>query len=98
MLHSPRVPHHAFRLLRPKSRYPFLPNDRSLSKELGHDYRGWAIYTDGGTRVVDGETVAGWRVISRSPRGQIYVMFGPVITTEADLPFFWCQNSLQQHR
>ena len=37
--------------------------------------------------VVDGETVAGWGVISRSPRGQIYVMFGPVITTEAHLAF-----------
>ena len=49
---SPGVPHFAFRLPRPKTRYPFLPNDRSLSKELGHDFRGWAIYTDGGTRVV----------------------------------------------
>ena len=38
----PGVPHHSFRLPRPKSRYPFLPHDRSLSKELGHDYRGWA--------------------------------------------------------
>ena len=36
---------------------------------------------DGGTRVVDGETLAGWSVISRSPRGRIYVMFGPVIIT-----------------
>ena len=59
-----------------------------FTKELGHDYHGWAIYTDGGTRVVDGETVAGWGVISRSPRGRIYVMFGPVITTEAHLAFF----------
>ena len=62
----PGVPHYSFRLPWPTSRYPFLPNDRSLSKELGHDYRGWAIFSDGGTRVVDGETVAGWRVISRS--------------------------------
>ena len=81
------VPHYAFRLSRPKSRDHFLPNDRSLSKELGDDYRGWAIFSDGGTRVVDGETVAGWRVISRSPCGHIYVMFGPVITSEAHLAF-----------
>ena len=39
-MHSPGVPHNAFRLPRPKSRYPFLPNDRSLSKEFGHDYHG----------------------------------------------------------
>ena len=47
----------------------------------------WATCTDGGARVVDGETVAGWGVISRSPRGRIYVMFGPVITTQAHLAF-----------
>ena len=29
------------------------------------------MYTDGGTRVVDGETLAGWGVISRSPHGRI---------------------------
>ena len=86
-MHSPGVPHLSFRLPRPKSRYPFLPNDRSLSKELGHDYHGWAFCTDGGTGVVDGETVAGWGVISRSPRGRIYVMFGPVIAAEAHLAF-----------
>ena len=45
------------------------------------------FYSDGGTRVVDGETFAGWGVISRSPRGRIFVMFGPVITTEAHLAF-----------
>ena len=86
-MHSPGVPHHAFRLHRPKSRYPFLPNGRSLSKELGHDYHGWAIYTDGGTRVVDGETFAGWCVVSRSPHGRIYVMLGRVVTTEAHVAF-----------
>ena len=46
-----------------------------------------AIYTDGGTRVVDGETFAGWGVISQSPHGRIDVMFGPVVTTEAHLAF-----------
>ena len=44
----------------PNPENPFLPNDRSLPGELGHDYRGRAIYSDGGTRVVDGETVARW--------------------------------------
>ena len=44
---------------------------------------GGLFFTDGGTRVVDG-----CGVISRSPRGRIYVMFGPVITTEAPPGFF----------
>ena len=86
-MHFPDVPHHTFWLPKPKSRYPFLPNDRSITKELGHDYHGWAISTDGGTRVVGGETFAGWGVISRSPHGRIYVMFGPVVTVEAHLAF-----------
>ena len=43
------------------------------------------IYTDGGTRVVDGETSAGWGVIARSPHARIDIMFGPVTTTEAHL-------------
>ena len=44
--------------------YPFLPNDRSITRELGNDYHGWAIFSNGGTRVVDGEIFAGWCVIS----------------------------------
>ena len=36
---------------------------------------------------MDGEIFAGWTVISRSPHGRIYVMFGPVVTTEAHLAF-----------
>ena len=48
---------------------------------------GGLFCTDVGTRIVDGETLAGWCVISRSPRGRIYVMFGPVITNEAHLAF-----------
>ena len=70
-----------------KSRYPYLPNDRSRTSERGNDYHGWAIFTDGGTRVVDGETLAGWGLISRSPRGRIFVLFGPVICTEAHPAF-----------
>ena len=86
-MHFPGVPRHSFRLPKPKSRYPFLPNDRSITREVGNDYHGWAIYADGGTRVVDGEILAGWRVISRSPRGRIFVLFGPVISNEAHLAF-----------
>ena len=83
----PGVSHHTFRLPKPKSRYPYLPNDRSITREVGNDYHGWAIFSDGGTRVVDGEIFAGWGVISRSSRGRIFVMFRPVITTEAHLAF-----------
>ena len=58
--HFPGVPHQNFQLPKSKSRYPYLPNDRSITRERGNDYHGWAIYTDGGTRFVDGETFAGW--------------------------------------
>ena len=83
----PGVLHRSFRLPKPKSRYPHLPNDRSITRELGNDFHGWAIYTDGGTRVVDGEILAGWCLISRSPVGRIFILFGPVITTKAHLAF-----------
>ena len=85
--HMLAVPHQNFRLPKLEARYPYLPNDRSITRERGNDYRGWAIYTDGGTRVVDGETLASWSVISRSPHGRIDVMFGPVVSTEAHLAF-----------
>ena len=58
-MHFLRVPHHTFQHPKLKSRYPNLPNDRSITGERGNDYHGWAIYTDGGTRVVDGEPLAG---------------------------------------
>ena len=87
-MHLPVVPHRSFKLPKPKSRYAYLPNARSITSEKGNDNRGWALHTDGGTRVVDGETVARWGVVSRSPRGHIYVMFGPVITSETHLAFF----------
>ena len=85
--HLPAVPRRNFRLPKLKARYPYLPNDRPTKRTRGTDFRGWAIYTDGGTRIVDGETLAGWRVISRSLHGRIDVMFGPVVTTEAHLAF-----------
>ena len=85
--HFPAVPHQNFRLPKPKVRYPYLPHDLSITRERGNDYHGWAIYTDGGTRVVDGETLAGWVVISRSPHGCNDVMFAPVVTIEVHLAF-----------
>ena len=36
---------------------------------------------------MNGETLAGWGVIARSPDGRIDTMFGPVITTEAHPAF-----------
>ena len=48
-----------FRLPKPNARYPHLPNARSATRERGNDFRGWAIYTDGGTRVESGETFVG---------------------------------------
>ena len=86
-MHFPGVPRHTFRLPKPKSRCPFLPNDRSNTREVTNDHHGWTIYTDGDTRVVDGEIFAGRAVISRSPCGRIFVLFGPVITNEAHLAF-----------
>ena len=84
--HIPAVPCQNFRLPKIKARYPYLPNDRSTTRARSNDFRGWAVYTDGGTRVVDGETLAGWGVISRSPQGKIDIMFDPVVTTEVHGP------------
>ena len=95
--HMPSIPHQNFRLPKPKARYPHLSSFRTTTRERGNDFRGWAIYTDGGTRVVNGETFAGWSVIARSHHGRIDIMFGPVITTEAHPAFSGAQNSFQQH-
>ena len=91
--HMLAVPHHNCSLPKIKARYSYLPNARSTTRERGNDYRGWAIDTDGGTRVVDGETLGGWGVISRSPQGRIDVMFVPVVTTEAHLAFSAAKNN-----
>ena len=74
------------------------PNDHSNTSEVGNDYHGCAIFTDGGTRVVDGGNLC-WMVCDIP------------ITSWAHLchvwsrrhhrgssGFLWCQNSLQQHR
>ena len=85
--HMPAVPRLNFRLPRPKARYTHLPNVRTTTRERGNEFKGWAICTDGGTRVVDGETLAGWCMIARSPHGRKGIMFGLVVTTEAHLAF-----------
>ena len=74
-----------FRVVAAKVRYPHLPNIRTTTRDKGNNFQGWAIYTDGGARIVDGETLAGWGVIARSHHGRIHVMFGPVITTDSCL-------------
>ena len=81
------VPRLKFRLPKPKARYPHLPNVRITTREKGDDFQGWAIFSDGVTRIVDGEPLAGWGAVARSPNGRIDIMFGPVITTEAHLAF-----------
>ena len=75
------------RLPKPRARYPHLVNVRTTTCERGSDFQGWAIYTGGGTRVVDSETLAGWCAIARSHHGRIDIMFGPFITTEAHPAF-----------
>ena len=62
----PAVPRRNFRLPKLEARYPHLPNIRTTRREGSDDFQVWAIYTDGGTRVVDGETLAGWGAIARS--------------------------------
>ena len=94
----PAVPRLTFRLPKPKARYPHLSNVRTTTRERGNDFQGWAIFSDGSTRLIDGETLAAWGAIARSHHGSIDIMFGPVITTEAHLAFRRCQNSFQQHR
>ena len=82
-----RSPRLNFRFPKSKARYPHLPNVRITTRERGNDFQGWALYTDGGTRLVDGETLAGWGAIARSPPARIDVIFRPVITTEPHLAF-----------
>ena len=54
--HMPAVPRLNFRLPKPKARYLHLPNVRTTTHERGNDFQGWAIYTDGSTCLVHGET------------------------------------------
>ena len=80
----PAVPRLNFRLPKPKARYPRFPNVRTTTRERGNDFQ---IYTDGGTRVVDGETFAGWGAFARCPNERMVIMIGPVVTTQAHLAF-----------
>ena len=41
-----------FRIPKLKARYPYFPNARSTTCEVGFNYRRWAVCIDGGTRVV----------------------------------------------
>ena len=62
--HVPAVPHPYLRLPQLRARYPYFPNACSTTRVRGTDCSGWAVYPDGGTRVVDGETLVGWSVIN----------------------------------
>ena len=83
----PAVPRLNFRQPKSKARYPHLPNFRATTHKRGNDFQGWASFTDGCTRLVDDEILAGWGAIARSHHGRIDVMVGPVITTQAHLAF-----------
>ena len=84
--HMPAVPRLNFRLPKPNDRYPHLPNVRTTTRKKGKDFQGRATHIDGSTRLVDGETLAGWGAIARF-HGRTVVLFGPVITAEAHLAF-----------
>ena len=71
----PAVPRLNFRLPKPRARQPHLPNVRITTRERVSDFQRWAIYTDGSTPVVDGETFARWGAIARSPNGRTNSMF-----------------------
>ena len=92
--HMLAVPHQKIRLPRPKARYPQLHNARSTTRERGNVnyFQGWAIFTDGSTHLVNGESLAGWSAIARSLHGRIDIMFGPVITTEEHPAFSGVRN------
>ena len=70
-----------------KAKYPDLPNNRTTTRKKGDDFKGWAVFTDGGTHASVGETTAGWGAVVCSPDERHFIMFGPVITTEAHLAY-----------
>ena len=83
--HTPAVQSHKFRLPSAKVRYPHLPNVRTTTRDRGNNFQGWAIDTDGGTRLADGEKLAGWGAVARYPHGRTDILSGPIITAEAHL-------------
>ena len=80
----------ACQLSKPDTR--IFPNSRTTTREKDNDFQGWTIYTDGG-RVSDGETIVDWSAVDRSPDERLYIMFGPVITTEAHLAYAGARDS-----
>ena len=50
-------------------------------------FRGIGFFFEGGTHTNAGETTAGWNAIARSLFGVCYVVFGPVITVEANVAY-----------
>ena len=60
---------------------------RTTTHQSGSAYKGWAVFTDGGTHTDDGETTAVWGPIARSLPGVCYVIFGPVITAEVHVAY-----------
>ena len=56
-------------------------NGDNLSMQFGRSQEQERVYPG------SVETLPGWGVISRSPHRRIDVMFGPVVTTEAQLAF-----------
>ena len=81
------VPRQKFRLSAAKARYPHHSHVRTTTREESNVFQVWDICTDGGTRLADGETLAGWGAVARSLHGRMHVMFGPVIPTESHLAF-----------
>ena len=66
---------HNSRLVAPKTNSLQLRSVRTTTRLTGAQFRGWAIFTDGGTHTIDEETTAGWSAVARSPRGVCHVMF-----------------------
>ena len=51
-----------------KTNYRELPNIRATTRLTGIDFRGWSMLTDGVPPAVDGENIAGWSAVARTPR------------------------------
>ena len=85
--HIPVVTFQKFRLPSAKARYPPSPQRSYHNTRKRQWFQGWAVHTDGCTRLADGETLAGWSAVARSHHGRMDIMFGPVITAEAHPAF-----------
>ena len=91
----PVVASQKFRLPCAKARYPHLSNARTAARKRGNDFQGWAVYTDGGTRLADGETLAGVGVLSHDPAMEgLHGMFAPSHHGRSSSCIGRCQYSL----